>query len=561
MITRIGFKVDKKGIEKGKKHLAGFKKAAKVAVVGIMAGLVAIGIGAVKAAADMEMLTTQFEVMLGSTEKANVMMEKLETFAATTPFQLQDLAQGSQQLLAFTVAEEDVISTMRMLGDAAGGNREKLAGLVLAYGKVQAKGKASLEEINMITEKGVPIMATLMKQLNLTEDQFFKMVSAGKIGRKDITQAFKTMTSEGGMFYQGMLKQSKTFSGVMSTLKDVIGLVLATIGKEMLPVLKEYAAKIIDISLKVREWVKLNKEGIAAGFKKLIKIIVTVAKILFKFGAVLLWIATSPIGAMILGIVVALKTYAIVMGIVNTIQAIWNALLIANPIGIIIVAIGALVGAIIWLALNWKKVVAFFKKGIEFIVVVFKKGVAMIKVFFSNLWAFLKKWGAVILTIFAPMIGIPLLIIKNWSKIINFFRNFRGNMTEIITSIKNALLSAFTDPIGTIKKIWNGLMNFFKGIFNSIVDVFNSMIKASNKIPFTKKIKEFEKMKKASEISAEKTAAAGPKTINANMQNKIGVNVQGGAGGATGKAIGAAVANGMKSVFALQLKKIAIASG
>ena len=118
-----------------------FGKKVKLFMAGIVTGIAALGKSAISAAADMEMLTTQFEVMLGSTEKATTMMDELKTFSAETPFALPDLAKGTQTLLSFGVAQKDVLRIMRMLGDTSGGNTEKLNGLILAYGKVATKGK------------------------------------------------------------------------------------------------------------------------------------------------------------------------------------------------------------------------------------------------------------------------------------------------------------------------------------------------------------------------------------------------------------------------------------
>lgn len=238
LVNKIGFKVDQSQMDNAEKKTKKMSLAMKAAIGGAVAGLFMLGKKAVGAAADMEMLTTQFEVMLGSTEKANAMMEKLKTFAAETPFQLNDLAKGSQQLLSFGVAEKDVINTMRMLGDTAGGNAEKLNGLVLAYGKVQTKGKASMEELNMMAERGLPILQILQKQTGLTEEAFFKAVSKGQISKENITQAFQTMTSSGGMFFEGMKKQSLTFHGLVSTMKDNFQLLLAEVGSALLPTMK-----------------------------------------------------------------------------------------------------------------------------------------------------------------------------------------------------------------------------------------------------------------------------------------------------------------------------------
>lgn len=238
LLIKVGYETDEKSLNKAEGKISNFKENAKKIALGVVAAVTAIGIAAVKAASDMEDLTAGFEVMLGSAEKAADLMEDLKEFSATTPFQLQDLAKGTQNLISFGVPAEQAVETLRRLGDTAGGNVNKLNGLILAYGKVQAKGKASMEEITMMAERGIPIMATLQDQLGVTEEEFFKLVSAGKIGREEISTAFQTMTSEGGMFFEGMKKASMTFSGMVSTMKDNITLVLAEIGSKLLPTLK-----------------------------------------------------------------------------------------------------------------------------------------------------------------------------------------------------------------------------------------------------------------------------------------------------------------------------------
>jgi tape measure domain-containing protein len=248
LLNRIGFKVDDAQMKKAGAKVKAFAKTAGKVGLGVAAGVAAIGVAAIKSASDMEMLTTQFEVMLGSADKATAMMEELKTFSASTPFALNDLAKGSQQLLSFGVASGDVVNTMRMLGDTAGGNAEKLNGLVLAYGKVQTKGKVSMEELNMMAERGLPIYTELMNVVGAeSRDAFFKMVSAGKIGKEAVTQAFNNMTSEGGMFFQGMKKQSLTFQGMLSTMMDNIKLLLAELGTQLLPLVKTVVETVIEL--------------------------------------------------------------------------------------------------------------------------------------------------------------------------------------------------------------------------------------------------------------------------------------------------------------------------
>lgn len=248
LLTKLGFQYDEQSAKTAEAKTKKFGMGLKLAIAGAVAGVAALGKSAIGAAADMEMLTTQFEVMLGSSEKAVAMMDDLKEFSAATPFALEDLAKGSQQLLSFGVAQEDVLKTMQMLGDTAGGDAEKLNGLVLAYGKVQTKGKASMEELNMMAERGLPILDILKEQTGLTGEAFFKAVSAGEISQENIRQAFETMTSSGGMFFEGMKKQSETLHGLISTMQDNFKLLLADVGAGFLPVMKQINTLLIGLA-------------------------------------------------------------------------------------------------------------------------------------------------------------------------------------------------------------------------------------------------------------------------------------------------------------------------
>jgi len=277
LVNVIGFEVDEAKMKGAEKKISKFKGSMVAVGAAIVGSILAIGVSAIKIAGDMEMLTVQFEVMLGSADKATEMMEKLKDFASSTPFSLQDLATGTQNLLSFGVAEDQVIDRMKMLGDSAGGNTEKLKGLVLAYGKTQTKGKASMEELNMFAERGIPIFKTLKEQTGLVGDEFFKAVSKGAISADDVTQAFKSMTGEGGIFFEGMIKQSKTLFGIISTLKDNVKLALAGVGTTLLEPIKEIALDLITL---IQTDLSSMLESIAKALLPIIKIVMKLVPVL-----------------------------------------------------------------------------------------------------------------------------------------------------------------------------------------------------------------------------------------------------------------------------------------
>lgn len=196
--------------------------------------------------ADFEQSMVSFEVLLQSAEKAQAQMDQLEQFGAKTPFELTDVTEATKQLLAFGVAEEDVMTRLQQLGDLSQGKAELLDRITSAYGKMQAKGKVTLEELNMLTEAGVPILQELANQYGVTQEALFKMISAGEVNIDGINKAMEAMTSEGGQFYGMMEKQSQTMAGLWSTFMDNISMMARQAGEEGFQELKDELQGLLD---------------------------------------------------------------------------------------------------------------------------------------------------------------------------------------------------------------------------------------------------------------------------------------------------------------------------
>jgi tape measure domain-containing protein len=325
LITKIGFEVDESGLKKGQDRLHKFKRTAKIAMTAVAGAIVGIGVSAIKSAANIEALETQFEVMLGSAEKARDMMEDLNKFSLVTPFEPTDLAKATTTLLNFGVAGEDIMGTLQMLGDVSLGNKQKFNSLALVFGQIQSTGRLMGQDLLQLINAGFNPLQVISKKTGKSVAVLKEEMSKGKISAQAVTEAFKTASSEGGMFFQGMLKGSKTFKGVMSTVKGAIDLALASIGKEMIPVLKEYAQEVIKIADETAKWAKTNREKIAKGFKTVIRIVWRLIKILLWFGKVLkIVFIDTPIGAILLGMIATYKAYAIAVGIATVAQALFN---------------------------------------------------------------------------------------------------------------------------------------------------------------------------------------------------------------------------------------------
>lgn len=203
--------------------------AAVAAGAAAVAGISKVGGLGLKLVAEAEQAEVAFTTMLGSAESAKKMLVDLKSFAASTPFQLGELRDSARQLMAFGVAGEDVLPLMKTMGDLAAGTQKPIGDFVDIFGKVKASGIAALGDINRLADRGVPIYTALAKTMGVTEGEIRGLASNGKIGLNEIQKALESVVGAGGLFENSMEKQSKTLSGIWSTLKDNVLFVLEDI--------------------------------------------------------------------------------------------------------------------------------------------------------------------------------------------------------------------------------------------------------------------------------------------------------------------------------------------
>jgi len=206
-----------------------------------------IGKFAIQSAADLERMTAQFGVMLQSEDKAKAMVASIQKLAASTPLTSMGVTESVKTLLQFGVAGDKAIATVRMLGDVAGGDQERLNRLALAYGQTMSAGKLMGQDLLQYIGVGfnpLKIMAENAEKFGLKAGTSMGMLkdqmSKGKISAEMVTKAFQIATSQGGMFFQNMEKQSKTLGGLWSTLVDNVQLALIKAMDPVIPLLKQF---------------------------------------------------------------------------------------------------------------------------------------------------------------------------------------------------------------------------------------------------------------------------------------------------------------------------------
>lgn len=180
---------------------------------------------------EFQQLEVAFTTMLGSSEKANVLMAQLTETAAKTPFDLQGVANGARQLLAYGTSAEDVNETLIRLGNIAAGLSQPLGDLVYLYGTTMTQGRLYTQDLNQFTGRGIPMIKELAKEFGVAESEIRGMVEAGMIGFPEVQKVIQNLTNEGGMFFNLMQEQSKTIAGQISNIGDSFSTMLNDIGK------------------------------------------------------------------------------------------------------------------------------------------------------------------------------------------------------------------------------------------------------------------------------------------------------------------------------------------
>lgn len=196
---------------------------------GVLGAFAGIGKG-IKLAADFEQSEVALTTMLGSADTAKSVLSNLTKFAAETPFEMPELIQATKQLTAFGVSSDDLLPTLRRIGDISSGIGAPINDIALVYGKAKVQGRLFARDINELTGRGIPVIQELAKQFGVTETEVGKLVESGQVNFGHLEKAFQSLTDEGGDFAGLMKAQSQTVTGLWSTLKDNVNLALRDIG-------------------------------------------------------------------------------------------------------------------------------------------------------------------------------------------------------------------------------------------------------------------------------------------------------------------------------------------
>lgn len=428
---------------KAKKSFNGMSTEAKIAFAAVVAaGTFAFG-KLLSAASDLESLRASFESLTGSIDDTNNVMNTLYQYGKQTAFDNASIQQSARMFLANGVAVKDLMGWMKNLGDVAGSTGADLTGLALPITQAIGAGKMMTQDWYQIINQGAGgLQKYIIAALGAghSTKTFKDDLADGAVTAEILQKALALASSEGGMAFQGAIKQANTFNGRMSNAKEAI---------------TQFGLGLIGVNAATGE---IKAGGIFDTVSKSVQGATEfITKHKVALTAVLMFVSILLIPAF-----VSLGVSALVAGA----QMLAGWLMALGPIGLIVAGITALVATFIYL---WDNVEGF-------------------RNFFISAWSGIVGFFG----------GVTAWIGQKTSDIINFFGQIPKKVSDFFNSIPDKIsgvvdkITGFFSGIGKkigdfiaggFKSVINGGLKLAEDFLNAPINLINGAIDLINKIP------------------------------------------------------------------------------
>ncbi|MDX6190198.1 tape measure protein [Flavobacterium sp. Fl-318] len=325
---------------------SGFKTViGLVGALGISLGVVA-GVKAIfNMGVEMEQTNVKFEVLLGSVGKARDMLGQLNEYANATPYSNDGIIKGAETMLGFGIAQEKVMGNMKMLGDVAMGNQEKLNGLSLVYSQVMATGRLMGQDTLQMINQGFNPLQIISENTGISMSKLKDKMEQGAISSGMVEEAFRLATSEGGRYHDMAKKMAESAGGKWTTMIGTFQNKISRIGMAF----AEWIKPLFDIGTAIGESIIPFGHAVA----DVVKWIIEAKPLMFFFGALVTTLGISFVAANA-GFWVFSAQFALFearLWLATAAQSAFNLVMSMNPIGLAVIAFAGLI-AIVWACWN-----------------------------------------------------------------------------------------------------------------------------------------------------------------------------------------------------------------
>lgn len=204
----------------------------------------------VSSAMDRQMVQTSFNTLTGSERSGKALTSDLVSLQKDTVLG-SEVFKNAQTMLGFGFGDKDVVANMRMLGDIAMGDTQKLESLTLAFSQVRAGGKLTGQDLLQFINAGFNPLQEISQKTGKSMAVLKQEMADGKVSFSDVQQAIQLATGAGGR-YNGMLdKLAQTPAGKLQQFQGALDEFKISAGTAFLPLLSlalEWANKLLPIA-------------------------------------------------------------------------------------------------------------------------------------------------------------------------------------------------------------------------------------------------------------------------------------------------------------------------
>ena len=210
---------------------------------------------AVQEAFKFETAIANFKTLTGSIEEARRHVDDLRRFAASNPLTFNDVAKASKTLLSFGISIEEVMPSLKVLGDISMGNSEKFKALALAFGQCKSAGRLMGQDLLQMINQGFNPLTVIAQETGRSMAELKDIMSQGGISFEMVAAAFRKATEEGGLFHDALKNASETGDGMMAKMQDTWDSTVRTVGEAFAETAKDGIGEVTE-QLK-----RLNEDG------------------------------------------------------------------------------------------------------------------------------------------------------------------------------------------------------------------------------------------------------------------------------------------------------------
>ena len=310
--------------------------------------------GMVRLGAQAEQTGVAFRVLVGDEEKATRMLSQITDLSARSPFSKLQLERNAQLMMNFGVASNETLKRLEQLGNISGGDAGRLSSLSLVLGQVHANGYLMGQDLLQFVNAGFNPLQELSKMTGKSMSELRDLMSDGKITYQNIAQAIDHATGAGGKFNGMMDAQSQTVAGKWNKAVSVV----QTKTLELYNSVKSPIGELLDLITAAIPKIFGIISALASALSSAIKFVVK-----FKTEFMVLGGIIATVWAVCRAYTMALAAYRAVMVAVTAVMKLWtaaqwllNIAMDANPIGIVIAVIMALISVVVYC---WMKFAGF----------------------------------------------------------------------------------------------------------------------------------------------------------------------------------------------------------